>query len=198
MATRLAVQLRRAWPDARIDWAVDGHSRPALLGNPDLSQLLDASHCIKGDFQVRAFLGLVRALRRGRYDLLLVPDRSPILSLVALLSGARFRVGLASGWRGFGYGRGVKVAKPEVEDRHEAELYLDLARVLGLMEEGAPVPRARFVPSGADRERAERMLEEAASGLEGAGSMLGEAASIAGDVREGAERPLVAIHPGGG
>ena len=158
-----------------LDWAVDAHSRPALAGNPLLGERLDASHCIRGDLRLGALLGLAWRIRRRRYDAIFVPDRSPLLSLVARLSGAPLRVGLASAWRGFGYTR--RVPAPPDRVRHEAELYLDLARAIGI--DPGP-PRMVFVPSPPARARALSLLAPGATpGLEPA-------------------RRSVAIHPGGG
>lgn len=173
MATPLAAALATAWPGAAIDWAVDAHSRPALAGNPHLRGILDASGTIRGDLRPGALLALLARIRRGRYHLACVPDRSPILALLPRLAGIPFRVGLDSGGRGRWHS--LRVAAPPL--RHEAELYLDLARALGL---DPPPPRLVFVPSPADRAAAGRALAEAGAALEGSSG------------------PLVALHPGGG
>lgn len=173
MATPLAAALAAAWPGAAIDWAVDAHSRPALAGNPHLRGLLDASGTIRGDLRPGALLALLARIRRGRYDLACVPDRAPILALLPRLAGIPLRVGLDSGGRGRWHS--LRVAVPPL--RHEAELYLDLARALGL---DPPPARLVFVPSPEDRAAAERALAEAGAG----------AKTTSG--------PLVALHPGGG
>ncbi|MCB0216886.1 MAG: glycosyltransferase family 9 protein [Chloroflexi bacterium] len=173
LATPLAAALSSA--SARLDWAVDAHSRPALAGNPQIDACLDASHCIRGDLRLGALLRLAGRIRRRRYDAVFVPDRSPLLSWVARLSGAPLRVGLASGWRGFGYTH--RVPAPPDRIRHEAELYLDLARAIGI--DPGP-PRMVFEASPAARARALSLW--------------------APDAARGADlgRRRVAIHPGGG
>lgn len=174
LATPLAAALAAAWPDARIDWAVGAHSRPALAGNPHLTGLIDASGCIRGELRPTALLQLIRAVRRRRYDAAFVPDRSPILALVPRLAGVPLRVGLDSGGRG----RWHSVRVPVPADRHEAEIYLDLARAVGITP---PAPWLVFVPSAADREAATRAL--------GGNIAVGQADSAA---------LRIAIHPGGG
>lgn len=172
MATPLLAALRAAWPGAAIDWAVDAHSRPVVAGNPHLDALLDATGCVRGSLRARALAGLVRRVRRGTYDVAIVPDRSPVLALVCRAARVPLCVGLDSGGRGRTHHIRVPVA-PGANTRHEAELYLDLARAMGL-----PVPREprpTFVPSAAERAAA--------------------AAALAGIA--GAER-LAAVHPGGG
>lgn len=206
LATPLAAALRAAWPEARIDWAVDAHSRPALLGNPHLDDLLDASGCIRGDLRPRRLIATARRLRRGRYDAVFVPDRSPVLGLLARLSGARLRVGLGAGWRARAYTQAVPA--PWEPPRHEAELYLDLARVLGLRP---PDPvRPVYRPSEDARQAAAGILAAAAaestvgvaedlgtSGLPAVATHI-QVADLPTADPPGAAGPWVAVHPGGG
>jgi lipopolysaccharide heptosyltransferase II len=171
LATPLLASLAAAWPEARIDWAVDRHSRPALAGNAHLTGCLDATHCLRGDLRPGALLGLARAIRRGGYDAVFVPDRSPLLAWLAWLARVPLRVGLDSAGRGRRYTVRVAV-EPAGPVVHEAELYLDLARALGLP---AAPPRPVFQPSTADRAAASQVLVPLAERV-----------------------PRVALHPGGG
>lgn len=154
MATPLARALATAWPDARIDWAVDAHSRPALAGNPHVDgRLVDATGCVRGAYAPWAIARLAFAVVAGRYDVAFVPDRSPVLALVAWLGRIPRRVGLDSRLRG----RLYTVRVPVPYERHEIELYLDLARAVGLPAGDA---RPVFVPSAADHRAAARVLAE--------------------------------------
>jgi len=174
LATPLAAALAAAWPDAVIDWAVGAHSRPALAGNPHLDHLLNATGCVRGDLRLAALVRLVAALRRRRYDAAFVPDRSPVLAIAARLAGIPMRVGIDSGGRG----RWHTVRVPAPPDRHEADLYLDLARAVGI---DPPAPRLVFIPS-ADDHLAARVA----------------VAARWEDDPPGAAGPRVAVHPGGG
>lgn len=170
LATPLAAAARAAWPEARIDWAVDAHSRPALLGNPDVDGLLDATGCVRGALRPASLARLWGALRKGGYDLALVPDRSPIGAWLCWAAGIPRRVGLDSGGRGRAHG--LRVAASPDDPRRESEIYLDLARALGLP---APDPRPVFRPSPEDAAAAADLLASLAPG-----------------------GPRVALHPGGG
>jgi heptosyltransferase-2 len=182
MATPMLSALAEAFPEAAIDWAVGVHSRPAIEGHPQVRSLLDASHCIRGELRLADLLHLIHRIRKGSYDVLVAPDRSPLLSLVALFSGVPVRAGLASGWRGFGYTHRVE-PKP---DDHEAMLYLRLVEALA---EHAPTdqsstqapPRITFYPSATDRQQADARIREHKSSNR--------------NVHDGL---LVAIHPAGG
>ena len=145
MATPLAASLARALPRAAIDWAVGEHSRAVLVGNPDVAQLLDATGCVKGALSVRRIAGLASEIRSRRYDAVFVPDRSPVLALIVAASLVPVRVGLDSGGRGRPYTVRVPVGRGV---RHETEVYLDLARAVGLPTASA---RPVFAPSESDR-----------------------------------------------
>jgi len=87
------------------------------------------------------------------------------MGLLPYLGGIPHRVGLDSGGRGFS----LTVRVPVTGIRHEAELYLDTARAVGIRVER---PALEFHPRPEERERAQALLDKA--------------------------HPLVAIHPAGG
>jgi ADP-heptose:LPS heptosyltransferase len=85
---------------------------------------------------VKSFNGFwrfVRQLRGGNYDLAVSLIRSPLMSLAVWLSGIPIRAGIDSAGRGFGYN--VRAPVDPVVERHEAEIYLDAARQLGIATE---------------------------------------------------------------
>lgn len=129
-ATPLLLALRRTYPQAVIDWAVSTTARGALATHPYLRQTLDTRSRANPASHPRDLLRLVGLLRRGNYDLIVVPDRSPLLGVAALLSGIRNRAGLDSAGRGFAYTVKARIDPREI--RHEADIYLDVARALGI------------------------------------------------------------------
>ncbi|MBN1284032.1 MAG: glycosyltransferase family 9 protein [Anaerolineae bacterium] len=155
-ATPMLDCLRRAWPDATIEWLVGKWSAPAVENHPALKHVIHARS---------GWRALARQM--ADYDLLVVPDRSSQLSLAALRSRVPHRAGLDSAGRGFGYTVRAPIDPDEI--RHEADIYLDVARALGLETAGC---RASFVPTEAQVERVANKLT------------LG--------------RPFAVIHPAGG
>ncbi|HST06341.1 MAG TPA: glycosyltransferase family 9 protein [Chloroflexia bacterium] len=174
MATPAIAALRRALPDSHIALAVGGWSRQAVAHNPRLNALIDAPTGSEGT-RWADYMKLARLIRRGRYGATVVLDRSPMLSIVALMSRARVRAGLDSDGRGISLTHPVPCPSDKV--RHEVEWYLDVVRAMGL-----PAPREEafleFYPTDADRNEAAQLLAE-----KGAGE---------------AENGYVAIHVGGG
>lgn len=170
-ATALLAALRRGYPDAHIDWAVGAMAIGALRGHPALRALIDTGPRANPAAPVIGLLRLAWQLRRGRYDMAVVPDRSRWPGLATLLAGIPKRAGLDSAGRGFAYTIRAPIDPAEV--RHEAEIYLDIARTLGLDTSDC------WANVGITSEAAacaQRVI--AAHHLEGA--------------------PLVIVHPGGG
>jgi ADP-heptose:LPS heptosyltransferase len=82
---------------------------------------------------VKSLSGLLRfvgQLRSGHFDLALSLVRSPLMSLAVLLAGIPQRAGLDSKGRGFGYN--VRAPIDPHDARPEAEIYLEVARALGI------------------------------------------------------------------
>jgi lipopolysaccharide heptosyltransferase II len=137
MTTPVLAALRQRYPTARIDYAVARHARPAIAGHPEVTALLDAGPGAGRDF--RSLLALWAQMRRGRYDLCLVLDRSPLLTVLPWLAGIGARAGIDSGGRGFALNARV----PWDESLHEADLYLCVAGILGC---GTSGHHLTFVP----------------------------------------------------
>lgn len=179
MATPLLAAVRRAYPDAVIEWAVGSQAIKAIDGlrkdhlddaGGMVDHLLDTGPLANPASKPNSLLRLVQQLRARRYDLALVPDRSPLLGLATLFAGIPQRAGLDSAGRGFAYTVKAKINPAEI--RHEAEIYLDIARALGLdtAECWASVkPRPEAI------HEAEKMFEQ-----------------------NRVTKPLILVHPGGG
>lgn len=134
MATATLKALRRAYPKAHITWAISTWARPAIEQHDLLDAVLDtgpAALPVKSPLGFRRF---VRQLRDGNFDLAVSLLRSPLMSLAVRLSGIPQRAGLDSAGRGFGYTVRARIDPKDV--RPEAEIYLDVARALGIDTSG--------------------------------------------------------------
>src|SRR5262245_5015838 len=115
--------LRRAKPDAHIVWVVAPGSADVIQGIPYVDQLLAwdpaTAHAeSRGTHRTwRAKLRFIRELRRQRFDRAYVLKRSLSSAIIALLSGARQRIGFATEGRGFLLTRTV----PYRHDQHEVQ-----------------------------------------------------------------------------
>ncbi len=128
MATPVLAALRKAWPDAHVSWVAGGAARGLISDHDQLDATLECDPLPQRS--PASLWQLLRLLRGGRFDLVLSLSRSPLISLAVGLSGIQQRVGLDSAGRGFGYNLRVSIDPGEL--RHEADIYLDAARALGL------------------------------------------------------------------
>lgn len=151
MTTPLVGTLRDAFPEARIDYAVGEWSRAAVLTNPDIDEVIPAFEF--GPSGLRRFAGALRAawrLRRRRYDMVFIPERSALTHLVAYLAGIPRRFGIAS------FPRSLLLTDPvpDAPRKHEVDIYLSLAEAarLKLCRE------MKYVPTQVSLERALQFL----------------------------------------
>lgn len=178
MATPVIAALRRAFPGARIDFAVGDWSRAVVENNPHLDGLVNCGPVGSGGrYSWREYLDLVRRIRAGKYEACFVLDRSPLISLLPYLGGVPQRVGLDSRGRGFS----LTVGLPVVSPKHEAELYLDTVRAVGIEvnEPRAETLALEFYPAEEDRRHVAQMLNKCPGVLS-------------------SKDPLIVIHPAGG
>jgi lipopolysaccharide heptosyltransferase II len=131
MTTPLLGTLRAAYPDARIDYAVGDGSRPGVITNPDVDEVLPLFDADTSRLR-RLWRAIVVAarLRWRRYDVAFIPDRSAITAIVAYVAGVPRRFGIAGG------GRTVFLtsAVPDVPGGHDVDIYLTLARAAGVRD----------------------------------------------------------------
>jgi len=155
LATAALTALRRAYPQAHITWAVGGWSQQAIAHHPALDALLDTGPAA---LPVRSFVGFwrfLRQMRAGHYDLAVSLVRSPLMSVAVGLSGIPQRAGIDSSGRGFGYNLRAKIDPAEV--RHEAEIYLDVLRLLGIDTVGI---KANLPVLAASRDAVKNLLKQ--------------------------------------
>jgi len=144
LSTPVIRNLRSAFPESELDFLSETPSRDVLEGNPDLSSLLlfDPNH--------QNGLQLIRNVRSRRYDLVIDLFGNPRSALVALMSGARHRVGYRFGWRQFCY---TAIVEPRGGEVHNVEFNLDALRRIN-------VPIVLSAPSFPVKTESERFAEE--------------------------------------
>jgi ADP-heptose:LPS heptosyltransferase len=178
MASAAVAVIRTAFPGAHLSLAVGSWSIPAAQGIPDVDNVIDLGNFgTPGRFDVRDVPAAVRAFRRGRYDLAIVLDRSPLVAAAVLLAGITWRVGIDSAGRGFAHG----IRVPWIGRCHEVDLYLAVARAASagaISPHALPKPALAFNPGPVARAAAAVHWRDA--GLDAPGV------------------PVVVVHPGGG
>ena len=130
LGTAVLCALRRAYPDAHITWAVGSWSKAAISQHDALDAVLDVGPQALPVKSLKGFIDFVGKLRAGHFDLAVSLVRSPLMSAAVMLSGIPHRAGLDSDGRGFGYH--IRASITPTARRHEADIYLDVARALGV------------------------------------------------------------------
>lgn len=129
--------LRSAYPDAVIDVLVGPESGQVLANCPYINQLIvfDTTRYHKydsGKGNARSFFSYVGELRRNGYDTVFLLKRSLSSAFLALLIGARNRIGYDT------EGRGLLLTTrvPWDSKRHEVQSTLDVLRAAGIAADG--------------------------------------------------------------
>jgi ADP-heptose:LPS heptosyltransferase len=124
--TPLLAALKAAGPACHLTVATSEWCMPVLAENPHVDAILE----VPARIGVRDAWPLAKRLRAERFDLALVPDRSPVLGVAVTLAGIPRRAGLDSGGRGFLYTERVVIA-PDDHREHEASLYGRVGTAVG-------------------------------------------------------------------
>jgi lipopolysaccharide heptosyltransferase II len=169
-ATPALAAIKRAYAAAVITLAVGKWYTELTSGIPDANEVLDCGPLgTPGRYGWRDVWRFSQAVKRGRFDLAIVLDRSARVALAPWIAGVPHRAGIDSSGRGFA----LTVRVPWDRPRHEAELMLDVLRGMGI---ACPDPHLKYVPTPEHERFAARLLEE-------------------WDLTD--RFPLVVVHPGG-
>ena len=123
LSTAVLPDLRKAFPDAAIDFLTEKPSRQVVEGNPEISS------AIVYDGRKQNGAGLIADIRGRKYDLVIDLFGNPRSALVTLFSGARYRVGYRFGWRRYCYNI---VVTPRGGEVHNIDFNLDALRAIGI------------------------------------------------------------------
>ena len=116
--------LRRRFPSSKLVWLVKREWAEVLEGNPDLDEVLAV------DLSARGWPAAIRAVREGRFDL--VMDLQGLLrsAILGWASGSAVRVGFTNGREGSPWFYTHRVPVPDAS-MHAVDRYLLMARFLG-------------------------------------------------------------------
>ncbi len=150
MTTPLVDILATAYPEASITYMVGTWSKVVAEHDPAVNMIIDSGTIgIPGKYTLNDYMKLTKELRKHHFDMAFVLDRSPLMTLLPWLAGIPRRIGPDSLGRGFSLTDRVPVSSSPTHLQHQADIYLDLARAIGL-----PVahPRMRFLSTEEERQ----------------------------------------------
>lgn len=127
LSVPLVREAARQWPDAQITFLTGGLACELLQGCPYIAQTVEFDPYRKADQGLARYLQLIADLRRRRFDLALILNRSFHGALTAALAGIKRR----ASWSGF-QSRDFLLQDvcPYDPDRPEIECYLDILRAV--------------------------------------------------------------------
>jgi heptosyltransferase-3 len=137
VATPVLSALKRAWPGLELDLLVNQGTEAVVEHHPLVGRLLVLERGRRGPAELAYQAGLVRRLRRRRYDLCLELSGGDRGAFLAWASGARLRVGFAPKRRSLRGRAFHRLADGGGTDRHQVQAFLRQVRALGL-EPGEP------------------------------------------------------------
>jgi heptosyltransferase-3 len=157
LATPVLEALRRAYPNATLDFCASRGSEGILENDPNINAVFAGTPRRDGGIfgKLREEWRLMRRVRSGRYDLVIdltTSDRSAILTR---LSGARMRVGYASHKGFLGRKRAYTETVQAVKGEHMVRKHCRMLQALGI---DVPAPRLVFPISAANRQAVEKLL----------------------------------------
>ncbi|MFA6088476.1 MAG: glycosyltransferase family 9 protein [Candidatus Woesearchaeota archaeon] len=123
MTTPVIRQLRRMYPDAKIDYMCGKSFVSVLGGNKNLNEVIPIDENIFLKKNLFGILSISNMIKKKNYDVILVFDKHWIFSFLAKLSGVKRRIGFSRlGKEGMFYTD--KVVYGPV--KHEVHYYLEL------------------------------------------------------------------------
>jgi len=179
LTTPAVALLKKHYPNASLTYLVEEPYRRLVEGHPDIDHVI----VVPAKQNRREFMGLIRTIRRKRFDVLLDFHGGPRASWITLASGARLKIGHAIKSKSFLYD---KTAPRRGTDApiHSVENHAGLVRALGATFEKADIPPLALPPLRPDEAaHLDGFLRE--NGLPGSGQIHGPI-------------PLVVLHIGAG
>jgi len=127
MSTPFVRSLRNEFSEAQIDYWTGKWSAPIIETNTNLNKVIPFDEKIFYDKKKFALLKLARQIRKEKYDMLLLLDKSWMVGVFGIMTGIKTRVGFDRA--GEGWGHNIRV--PYGLRKHEMAFYLDLAKAVG-------------------------------------------------------------------
>lgn len=159
MTTPAVAALKRALPQSSLTYIVEEPYRRLVEGNPDIERIIP----VPAHQGLLSFLGLVRRLRREKYDLVIDFHGGPRASRMTWFARAGLKVGYELKHKGSIYDR--RVPRHRAGARvHSVENHLNLVRAAGV-DVREPWPRLTLPAARKEEaERIDKLLIESGSG----------------------------------
>ena len=160
LATPAIESIRRGYPGSFITWLVEDKARDIALLNPHVDEVIVID---KKNFKAADYIGLIRRLRKRKYDLSIDLQGVDRTSVFAFLSGAPVRY--VEEYADLGFLSNRKIIRKDRPLEHAVKFYLFLAENCG--GEKITGPKLTMETSEEDGKFADRFLEKHFGGTAG-------------------------------
>lgn len=162
LALPLIQTLKVVMPDTLIDFLCIPTASNVLQNHPDVNRLIIYDK--KGKRKLDKFLGIIAAVRKEKYDIVLCPHRSARSALLAYFSKAKMKVGFDRNSLSFL----LNIKVPYDNTAHEIERNLDLLQAIleNPIDESQVSLKPRLYPYEKDEKIIELILKEHNAGEE--------------------------------
>jgi heptosyltransferase-1 len=159
MTTPAAALVKKRFPGASVTYLVEEPYRRLVEGHPAVDQVIT----VPAKQRFSDFLGLVRKIRRERFDALLDFHGGPRASWITAASGARLKIGYAIRRKGFLYDVRISRQGPD-GPIHSVLNHVNLVRAMGVEIDDAEIPPLTLPAAPAEETaRVDRIVGEAAA-----------------------------------
>jgi heptosyltransferase-1 len=150
MTTPAVAALKAGVPSASLTYLIEKPYSRLVEGNPSLEKVLAIEQNQKG----ADFLGLIRKIRREKYDAVLDFHGGPRAWYLTAFSAARIKAGYGIKFRGFAYSIQISRGRPE-SPVHSVENHVEMVKALGI-----PVASIGPLELPPAREQEKKRMEE--------------------------------------
>lgn len=135
MTTPAVALLKSRLPDSSLTYLVEEPYRRLVEGLPAVDRVL----AVPAKQDRRSFIGLLRQVRRERFDAVLDFHGGPRASWITAFSGAKLKIGFAIKGKSFLYNRAVP-RQPKDRVWHSVQAHAALVKALGFSFDDADLP----------------------------------------------------------
>ena len=130
MTTPAIKAIRQKFPETKIDYLVGEYSKDILENNPEIDEILTFDDRIIYEKKLAKVLRLSKSLKKNKYDLAIVFDKSWMWCVFAFLTRAKLRLGFNR--KGEGFANNLNIGFDG--SMYEVDYNNKLAELLGIKE----------------------------------------------------------------
>lgn len=134
MTTPFLRNLREFFPNSKISFFVGKWSKKVLTRNSNIDEIIEFDDEVIIKKTIFRVISLIKKLRRKRFDMCFILDKSWMWNLFAFLCGIKIRIGFARGREGIWNTKSIKYDG----SKNEVDYYLDLLSLLCMKTKNCP------------------------------------------------------------